>query len=221
MIDNYCERIDPGLLSEPINAFTNIAFFIAAGACWLLYKKQGNNNIDNIILILLIGTIGTGSILFHTFASNWAEWLDIVPILVFQIFFLWTYIRKIVKLSIPSSFGIMGIFFSLGALSSHYDSILNGSMVYMPALITLLTLGTLHYSTCRDNGRMMIIYACIVFCVSLFFRTIDESMCSNIPIGTHFVWHILNAGVLYFLTAAFILFQEDKSLIVARKVAHQ
>jgi hypothetical protein len=33
----------------------------------------------------------------------------------------------------------------------------------------------------------------------LVFRTIDRAVCSSVPIGTHFIWHLLNAVVLYVL----------------------
>jgi hypothetical protein len=31
-----------------------------------------------------------------------------------------------------------------------------------------------------------------VFCVSLIFRAIDPAVCPSFPIGTHFLWHVLN-----------------------------
>ena len=36
------------------------------------------------------------------------------------------------------------------------------------------------------------------FTVSLVFRTVDNQVCGGFPLGTHFVWHLLN-GVLLFL----------------------
>jgi hypothetical protein len=35
--------------------------------------------------------------------------------------------------------------------------------------------------------------------VSLAFRTADLPLCATLPSGTHFLWHILNAAVLYSL----------------------
>lgn len=40
--------------------------------------------------------------------------------------------------------------------------------------------------------------------MSLFFRTIDMAVCESIPIGTHFLWHLLN-GVLVYLAAYSLL----------------
>jgi hypothetical protein len=35
--------------------------------------------------------------------------------------------------------------------------------------------------------------------VSLTFRTIDIAVCDAFTLGTHFVWHMLNAVVIYIL----------------------
>ncbi len=35
-----------------------------------------------------------------------------------------------------------------------------------------------------------------VLVVSLTFRTLDDPLCDAIPMGTHFLWHILNGLML-------------------------
>ncbi|PWT93645.1 MAG: hypothetical protein C5B56_00365, partial [Proteobacteria bacterium] len=51
-----------------------------------------------------------------------------------------------------------------------------------------------------------------LFCVSLVFRTIDRTICGAFPLGTHFVWHMLNAVVLFVLLRAAILFKPRGSV---------
>jgi multisubunit Na+/H+ antiporter MnhG subunit len=41
-----------------------------------------------------------------------------------------------------------------------------------------------------------------IFAVSLTLRSIDQAVCPELPIGTHFLWHMLNAVVLYVLLRA-------------------
>jgi len=41
-----------------------------------------------------------------------------------------------------------------------------------------------------------------VFLVSIAFRSIDNAVCPVLPLGTHFLWHCLNACVLYLLLCA-------------------
>ena len=38
-----------------------------------------------------------------------------------------------------------------------------------------------------------------LFAVSSAFRTLDAAVCSLVPLGTHFLWHLLNALVLFLL----------------------
>ncbi len=74
--------------------------------------------------------------------------------------------------------------------------VLNGSTGYFPALGALLVFGWL----VRDSeaGRAMLISAAI-FVMSLALRIVDLDICDAIPLGTHFLWHVLNAVLLYLL----------------------
>jgi hypothetical protein len=47
-------------------------------------------------------------------------------------------------------------------------------------------------------GRALLLGA-ILFAVSLTFRTIDQPLCTFWPYGTHFIWHTLNALLLFWL----------------------
>ena len=80
-VDGYCERLDPGLWAEPLNAVTNLAFLIAAFAAWRLVRHDGLPLAKLLVLILTL--IGIGSGLFHTFATIWASLADTLPILAF------------------------------------------------------------------------------------------------------------------------------------------
>jgi hypothetical protein len=42
-------------------------------------------------------------------------------------------------------------------------------------------------------------WAAMHFTLSLTWRTIDVAACETFPPGTHFLWHLLNAAVLYVL----------------------
>ncbi len=74
MIDNYCERLGPGLWAEPLNALSNLSFLIAAFVAWRLLQRGAAVDGSHKILVLLIATIGIGSGLFHTYATVWAKW---------------------------------------------------------------------------------------------------------------------------------------------------
>ncbi len=107
MVDLYCERISAGLWSEPVNASTNLAFFVAAWAVWGLARRLRALSTGIGVLIALIVTIGIGSSLFHTFATTWARVLDAVPILIFQLVYLWLYSREIIKMRSGYAVGLL------------------------------------------------------------------------------------------------------------------
>jgi len=51
----------------------------------------------------------------------------------------------------------------------------------------------------RGHARRGLELAVLIFTVSLAVRTIDLAICDTFPLGTHFLWHLLNATVLYVL----------------------
>ena len=44
-----------------------------------------------------------------------------------------------------------------------------------------------------------------VYLAALFFRTIDNEVCAAVPIGTHFLWHLLIGSVTYLAMRPLIL----------------
>jgi hypothetical protein len=198
-IDLYCERLAPGLWNEPLNALSNLAFFGAAWAIWNLAGRQPQFPIEIRILIGLTIAIGTGSTLFHTFATSWANLLDVLPILLFQLWFLWLYSRRVIKLKYLYAGLFLGIFFLANIIIQLFPPILNGSLSYAPAFLTLFGLGIYHYRS-RQHEPLVLLAAAGVFFLSLTFRTLDQAICSYLPTGTHFLWHLFN-GVLLYLSA--------------------
>lgn len=78
------------------------------------------------------------------------------------------------------------------------NSLLNGSEQYLPAVLALLAFTFLT----RRNGHEIapwITAATVIFMISLTFRTFDMHLCEIWPIGTHFIWHILNGTMIALL----------------------
>ena len=196
MIDLYCERLGPGLWAEPVNAFTNLSFVVAGFAAWRLAEQRDSMSPGTGLLIALILTIGVGSGLFHTFATNWARVLDVIPILLFQLVYLCMYGSQIAKMRISRLTGLVIVFILAAYFGRLFPHVLNGSLIYLPAFVMLLGLGLYHYQHAKVEPTL-ILWAAVVFSVSLVFRTTDLVACRFLPIGTHFLWHLLNGLLVY------------------------
>ncbi|MEM7614132.1 MAG: ceramidase domain-containing protein [Pseudomonadota bacterium] len=196
-LDNYCERIDPSFWAEPVNAVTNVAFLIAAVVCWGMLG--GKRDPGARILTVLLFAIGVGSFLFHTYATRWALMADVLPITAFILAYVylattrffdlrWFWGLAAVVLFFPYSAGVSA---AVGATFGP----LNGSVGYIP--VALLILGYAAAVLPRDEqaARGLAIGGAILS-LSLLFRTVDEALCPAIPLGTHFLWHVLNGIML-------------------------
>ncbi|NCT41327.1 MAG: ceramidase [Alphaproteobacteria bacterium] len=204
-IDIYCERLSAGLWAEPLNAITNLAFIIAGYYALKLARKQSALNWRSIALIALIFAMGIGSTLFHTFANLWSMFVDVLPILAFQIVFISVYAQRVIKLHCKWNIPLLGLFFVMMYASMQLPrQWLNGSLEYAPALIFVTALGVYHVKNATSE-KWGLLAAAGVFVISMTLRSIDSAICSAFPYGTHFAWHILNACVLYLSARAYIL----------------
>lgn len=199
-VDLYCERRGTGFWAEPFNALTNVSFLIAAFAAWRSARRRDRLSREITILIALAVTVGIGSFLFHTFARLWAMYLDVIPILLFQVAFIWIYSRRQMRLSRLGSGAVIALllFTSLPLMLLLEDvEVLNGSMAYVPAWLLLAGFGAYHIRQNKNHPWQLMI-AAVLLLLALTFRTVDLAVCGRMPVGTHFLWH-LSAGVVFYL----------------------
>ena len=193
-IDIYCERLDIGIWAEPINAVTNVAFILASIFMWLRCK----NLVEGRVLSFLLFSIGCGSFLFHTFAQTWAAILDVAAILIFILTYIFIANRSFLAWSkMVSVFGII-LFFPYQLLLANILSNIQffcSSVKYISVAILIFIYSGLLRKSEPNLSRGLLIGATIL-CLSIVFRIIDELLCSILSVGTHFVWHILNAIML-------------------------
>jgi hypothetical protein len=202
----YCERASPAFWAEPVNALSNIAFLIAAAAAWYLRTRIGARDWESGALIAVIGIIGVGSFAFHTLATRGAVLFDVIPIAVFVYGYLLLALRRFLRLAAAPAFAVLiGFFAASFAVSDVVPTgFLNGSSEYLMPLAALVVVGVL---APIDSVRRSITPAAILFAVSLVFRTIDRAVCTHFALGTHFIWHILNAAVLFILLRTAVVFK--------------
>lgn len=216
---SYCERaLDATFWAEPLNAWSNAAFWIAALAAltlWLRTPRPERMAID-LVLVALVFIIGVGSFLFHTFATRWAVLADVFPITIFMLVYLGCALKRFLGWNwLATSIGVALFFVTLQQAEKIHcgdGPCFNGSIGYVPAFLVLIVVGGA-LAIRRHPAARSLIAAGLIFAVSLGLRTVDRTICDATdigllagPLGTHFIWHILNATLLYILMRAAILY---------------
>lgn len=215
-IDLYCERTAPGFWNEPLNAISNGAFLIAAAWGWADARRLGGPDVAEAVLIVLAALIGVGSFLFHTFANGWAELADVIPIWTFVACYILVTIHRMSGSHFAKTARIAGIVLVVTAavfwvtskdVTTGVDTVaagpFNGSLQYLPALLALVVFTGLGWWQ-HHPARTWLAAATLTFTLSLVFRTIDPAVCQTVPIGSHFLWHILNGLMIGILLSAMV-----------------
>src|SRR5262245_19198544 len=144
-IDLYCERVSPSFWAEPVNALSNFAFLVAAVAAFDLWRRAGKGDRAILALIAVIAAVGFGSFAFHTLATRWVMWLDVVPIGLFIYGYFLLAMRRFLLLSWFSALMLLVGFIALSTVLGSFvpREVLNGSSGYLPALAALIILGSM------------------------------------------------------------------------------
>lgn len=195
-VDAYCERLGAAFWAEPVNALTNAAFL--AAALVMALRLRGSGLTLAWALTALIAATGVGSFLFHTYAQPWAGLLDTLPILAFILTGLYGATRDFLGTS-PRVAGLVTLgFFPFAAVTVPLFRLIPGigdsaGYVTVPAL--MLIYAGLLWRRARPTAQGLMLTAALLS-TSIAFRALDAPLCSDFPLGTHFLWHLLNALML-------------------------
>jgi len=209
-LDSYCERAgSAALLGEPLNAITNI-FFIAA-ALVAIYKivrlppAPFTSRIDLWLLVASLIGIGIGSGLWHLKPNGTTVLMDVIPITLFINIYLIAALRRLLGLPWGGVVLLWAIYFGAGLVAQKVlpADLLNGTVMYLPTYFTLVLLMAAVVKRSQHLGKVFL-GVVLVWTASLLFRTYDMEWCDQFHSGTHFLWHTLNAFVLYRLLLVLI-----------------
>ncbi len=191
-VDGYCERVGPAFWAEPVNALTNLAFVFAALFMWPRVGGIGR------LLCAVLFAIGVGSFLFHTFAQPWAGLADVLPILVFILIYIFAANRDFWGLGRWPALGLTALFIPYAAALTPVFGLIpgiGGSASYAPVPLLIAIYAVLLRRRAPETAKGLALGAALLV-VSLTARTVDEPLCGVLPVGTHFLWHVLNAVML-------------------------
>ena len=192
---NYCERNTLEFLAEPLNSSTNIFFIIASVI--LLYQNKSKSKTIPIIIFL----IGVSSFLYHSIPIGIWGLLDVLFILLFIYSYLYFLIFNILKKSLIVSLTLPLILLSFCYFfgNTFKNTVLGSTSFYIPLISILYFYYYLLHNKKELKKVRLLLIASIVFTLSSLFRFLDYHLCEFLSIGTHFIWHILNAITLFIL----------------------
>jgi hypothetical protein len=195
-VDGYCERTGPEYWSEPVNAVTNAAFLIAAAVMAL--RLRGPGMATGWLMAAVLAAIGVGSWLFHTHANRLTGLMDVLPIVLFILLYVFAATRDFLGARpLVAGLAAAGFVPYAVALTPVFRALpfFEVSAFYWPVPVLILGYAVLLRQRAPGTARGLALGAAILV-VSLVFRTLDETVCDTVPLGTHFMWHVLNGIML-------------------------
>jgi hypothetical protein len=211
----YCERSHPGFWGEPLNAMSSLLVIglAAIGLYYILRRERRSPWL--VALSILAVCIGIGSFLLHTFATRWAELLDVIPIWAF----VGCYTVAAMKIFSSRTFGMLilvatgFLVFGAGSVLSLQHGIvmadsISGSTQYLPAAAVVASSIPLFWKS-RHPSLRLIRAAMVIFGIALLFRSLDLPLCHVLSSGTHFMWHLSNCVVFWLLLRALFIAEDS------------
>lgn len=198
-----CERHQLGWIAEPLNVLSSFAFIAVAVAIYLYYKKEEDIQRkwiwDIHALTFITFTIGLNSVVFHAFPTPTTELMDTLAIVLFIMIYFWSVLFRIGRCNVFQASICFIAFLGFSHILVHqFPRALNDSIGYLSSMVALIMIALHLHLKARPSSQHFMLAALIGVC-SLFFRIIDRDICPTIPVGTHFLWHTLNATLLYIL----------------------
>jgi hypothetical protein len=89
-------------------------------------------------------------------------------------------------------------------------TVLWGGALYLPTLLVLIASSVALYRL-RPAAAPAMVGATVVFLLSFAARVLDAKICSSFPLGTHFLWHLLNALLLFLLVQIIVLHEPQRA----------
>jgi hypothetical protein len=192
----YCETLSATSTAfpvEPMNTISNGVIVLFGLLSFYLTVKRSPRAVDLYILAALLVITGVGSGIWHGFRDRDALFFEVQSGLLFLFAFAFFWARRL--WSYVGALLFLGLFYGGFAVSrTYWDSAIFGipvqrwvalSPVVILAGIALIvqTYGVSKRAAAYGGGALAFAITALVF------RTIDLSVCSAIPFGTHFLWH--------------------------------
>jgi hypothetical protein len=178
---------------EPMNTISN-GVIVMFGLLSLYFTvKRAPRAVDLYVLSALLITTGVGSGIWHGFRYRGALFFEVQSGLFFLFAFIFFWARRLWSYAGAALF--MGLFFGGFVLSREFwDTTMFGiplqRWVALAPVVILAGIALIVQSYAISKRAAAFGAGALALAITaLIFRTIDLSVCSAIPFGTHFLWH--------------------------------
>ena len=218
----YTEFHPEYIIVEPWNAFSSLLILLPAVYWAVRLKGDFRNNLFLSYCIPLLFFGGLGSTLFHAFrASPLFLYMDVLPTAILTLsisVYFWIKVLpewwQIFLIFVPAALLRWGVFYWVSPHTAvNISYAITGILLFLPILLLLKKM--------KFRYAGVIVSSIVLFTLALVFRELDAWKEQVLPMGTHFIWHILT-GIGGFFLAEFLykfrLF--EKAAAGSRQPAH-
>jgi hypothetical protein len=191
-----------------MNAWSNGAFLIAAIAGWRLLSLSPNAKAHRTIraLTLLAALAGIGGYLFHRSDAPYAKWGETVPILAFMLLYVWLLLRRFFHWNFVIAIPVLALY---AAAVYWLETRAPGSAPFgramnLPTLVLFL-LAAIGFLLRLREAFWPMLWALVLLLASSVASTAGAQICPLLGLGTHVIWHLLDALLLYLLLRLAVL----------------
>jgi len=179
-------------LHEPLNTVTNAAGLIAVFFIYRLLRKHGAPWFIYPFLALMLASV-LGSFFWHGTRSGIALSFDTLPGIAALCFFTFVWASELWNRWRGYAFVTV---FVLAVAIAAFLPIPFMFRFFIPVILLSLFLIGISFRRDKKAGWFGVGMLCVLL-LSAGFRTIDLAACPYLPIGTHFLWHLLNPLGIY------------------------
>lgn len=199
-VDAYCERLTPGFGGEPFNMLTGLAFLVVG--VFALRRAPAR---EDRLAAAALGLVGIASAVQHGFALGVTVWADLAANLLYLALLGALMLRRLAGAGFAAALvgGVIGVALTqvIGDSAVLYQVLGRATDTFFLLMLVLLaTALALRRRNPATAGRIALAGA--VLAAGLPFRFLDAGLCAVWPLGTHGIWHLVNASSAALLLSA-------------------
>lgn len=199
-VDAYCERQAQGFGGEPLNMLTGLAFLVVG----LMALRRAPSGADRM-LALALALVGVASAVQHGFALVITVWADLAANILYLVLLGSLMLRRLAGISAPAailsaSAMVLAVNTAPAGPALRAVSPILADTFFL--LLLILAGSALALRHARPETARGFAVAAMLLAIGLPFRLLDGGLCPVWPIGTHWIWHLLNAASATLVLAA-------------------